>query len=42
MKMNSGKTSLVYRLVKNSFHDRMEPTIGYAINHLHSIYIQLT
>lgn len=28
--MNSGKTSLVYRLVKNSFHDRMEPTIGAA------------
>eukprot|EP00026_Physarum_polycephalum_P017366 Phypoly_transcript_18571.p1 GENE.Phypoly_transcript_18571~~Phypoly_transcript_18571.p1 ORF type:complete len:218 (+),score=40.25 Phypoly_transcript_18571:92-745(+) len=28
--MNGGKTSLVYRLVKNSFHDRMEPTIGAA------------
>jgi small GTP-binding protein len=28
--MNSGKTSLVYRLVKNSFHERMEPTIGAA------------
>lgn len=28
--MNSGKTSLVYRLVKNSFQDRMEPTIGAA------------
>jgi len=28
--MNSGKTSLVYRLVKNSFFDRMEPTIGAA------------
>jgi len=28
--MNSGKTSLVYRLVKNSFVERMEPTIGAA------------
>jgi len=28
--MNCGKTSLVYRLVKNSFHDRIEPTIGAA------------
>jgi len=28
--MNSGKTSLVYRLVKNMFVERMEPTIGAA------------
>eukprot|EP01113_Clastostelium_recurvatum_P013531 TRINITY_DN1718_c0_g1_i1.p1 TRINITY_DN1718_c0_g1~~TRINITY_DN1718_c0_g1_i1.p1 ORF type:complete len:237 (-),score=48.24 TRINITY_DN1718_c0_g1_i1:142-822(-) len=28
--MNSGKTSLVYRLVRNTFQDRMEPTIGAA------------
>jgi len=28
--MSTGKTSLVHRLVKNSFSDRVEPTIGAA------------
>jgi len=28
--MNSGKTSLVYRLARNNFVERMEPTIGAA------------
>lgn len=37
--MNSGKTSLVYRLVKNSFVERMEPTIGYDLKLLMITYL---